>query len=186
MEKTAFGIRMEKKLLADVDKFASTQGQSRSMAIERLTATGLVAVQSKKVPYQDNQDQESGAAAAQWGRKTGPRIAQYFGGEQVKPNVNEFIFDGDLVAIKVASPTNTQIGVYNTVRDRVSAIWGAFQTKDDTFEIFQMTPKSWKELAREAAKSNPNYGKLTFVNVSSFRKHGQEVAVVKMADLAAV
>ncbi|WP_420428574.1 CopG family ribbon-helix-helix protein [Kordiimonas sp.] len=169
MERKSFGIRMEKILLAEVDDYAAEQEMTRSLAIEELVRSQLQWTTGKTLAQ--NQDQESGAAAAKWGRETAPMIAKHFGAVQIRPNVNEFEIDGSQIAIKTASKTNKKIGVYNTVRDRVTYIWGAFQQKDDSFDIYELTPKTWKDHAKKATPSSPNYGKLTFMDESTCRDH---------------
>lgn len=183
MKKVAFGIRMDRTLLSKIDEFANEKYIPRSTAIERLTATGLKAIRSHKADYQDNQDRESGAAAGLWGRQMGPRIARHFNGKQIEKNINVFLINGNRTAIKAARSTNTQIGIYNTVFKRIEVIWGAFQTERDTFEVFSISPKLWNKYAREAAESNPNHGKLTFLNISNFRKYGELIAEIKEVDL---
>ena len=168
MERKSFGIRMEKNLLERVDDYAAEKDMTRSEAIENIVRSKMEATMGKA--FVQTQDQESGAAAAKWGREVGPLIAKKFGAEQIRPNVNEFLLDGQRIALKTASRTNNQIGVYNSVRDRVKYIWGAFEKDSGLFEVYELTPTVWKKHAREAVQSSANHGKLTLMNHATFKE----------------
>jgi hypothetical protein len=186
MERISFGVRMEKTLLRQVDSFASKEDITRSNAIETLTAKALRYTPISNRPpisKQESQNQESGAAAARWGMQTGPKIARKFNGTQIKKNTNIFFINGRSTAIKTAKPNTNIVGVYNTVRERVETIWGAFQLESGPFEIFEVSVDDWVSLAREPSKNNRNYGKLTLLRKQDFQNIGHKIGLCDLADL---
>ena len=73
--------------------------------------------------------------------------------------------------MKTARAGKTSVGVYNSVRDRVDFILGAFEIEDGAgrFLIYTVTPEQWREHATLASRNNPNRGKITFLTRSKFK-----------------
>ena len=99
---------------------------------------------------------------------------------------NEFILDGKRVAIKCAKPTNSQCGLTNTMRDRVDYIICASQTDGGTFNLYKVTPAQWEQHAKEPPKHNRNYGSLTHLSRSVYRRIyrriGEDLGEVEIED----
>ena len=62
---------------------------------------------------------------------------------------NEYLLDGDRVVIKCARPRNDQVGVTYQTLDRVSAVIGAFQRDDGSFDLWSLTRRQYRGCAEE-------------------------------------
>ena len=186
------GVRIPKHVLAGVDRFAREQDLTRSMAIAVLVERGLSesGVTPSELPLpakaaaSGGQDTASGQQAQQWGIKTARKIAAVLEAEKAldQPTANEFILDGKRVAIKCAKPATSQCGLTNTMRDRVDYIICASQTAGGAFSLYKVTPRQWEQHAKEPPKHNRNYGSLTHLSRSVYRRIGEELGEVEIDD----
>ena len=186
------GVRIPKHVLAGVDRFAREQELTRSMAIavlvERaLSESGVAPVESPppaKAAVSGGQDTASGQRAQQWGIRTARKIAAVLQAEKAldQPMANEFILDGKRVAIKCAKPANSQCGLTNTMRDRVDYIICASQTVGGRFNLYKVTPRQWEQHAKEPPKHNRNFGNLTLLSRSVYRRIGQNLGEMEIND----
>ena len=186
------GVRIPERVLAGVDRFAREQDLTRSMAIavlveKALSDSGMAPSElppSAKADSSGGQDTASGQRAQQWGIRTARKIAAELKAEKVadQPMANEFLLDGERVAIKCAKPQTTQCGLTNTMRDRVDYVICASQSADGTFNLYKVTPGQWKQHAKEPPKHNRNYGTLTHLSRSVYRRIGEDLGEVEIED----
>ena len=186
------GVRVPKNVLAGVDRFASEQDLTRSRAIavlveQALTGIGMVPGElppPARAIEAGVQDTASGRLAQRWGGQTAKKIAAVLEAEKVtdQPMANEFMLDGKRVAIKCAKPNNHQCGLTNRMRDRVDYIICAHQTDGGTFNLFKVTPEQWEQHANELTKHNRNYGRLTLLSRSVYRRIGEDLGEVEIED----
>ncbi len=182
------GVRIPEHVLATVDRFAKEKDLTRSMAIavlvERaLSDVGMAPEESAppgKPAESGTQDSASGRRAQQWGTRTAREIAAVLGAEKAtdQPQANEFLLDGKRVAIKCARPKTNQCGLTNTMRDRVDCIICASQTAGGMFNLYKVTPEQWEENATHPPKHNRNYGTLTHLSRSAWRRIGEDLGEV--------
>jgi len=186
------GVRIPEHVLAGVDRFAREQDLTRSRAIAVLVEQALseIGIAPSELPapmkaaVSGGQDTASGQQAQQWGIKTARKIAAVLEAEKAadQPLANEFILDGKRVAIKCAKPATSQCGLTNTMRDRVDYIICASQTAGGMFNLYKVTPRQWEQHAKEPPKHNRNYGSLTHLSRSVYRRIGEELGEVEIDD----
>ncbi len=186
------GVRIPEHVLAGVDRFARDRDLTRSMAIavlvERaLSESGVAPGESlppAKPDASGGQDTASGQRAQQWGIRTARKIAAVLEAEKAldQPMANEFMLDGKRIAIKCARPATSQCGLTNTMRDRVDYIICASQTSGGTFNLYKVTPSQWEQNAKEPPRHNRNYGSLTHLSRSVYRRIGEDLGEVETED----
>ena len=186
------GVRIPERVLRGVDIFAREQDLTRSMAIavlveQALSESGMAPGElppPAKAAAPEGQDTASGQRAQQWGICTARKIAAVLAAEKAadQPMANEFMLDDKRVAIKCAKPATSQCGLTNTMRDRVDYIICASQTSGGTFNLFKLTPGQWEQHAKEPPKHNRNYGTLTHLSRSVYRRIGEDLGEVEIED----
>ena len=186
------GVRIPEHVLAGVDRFAREQDLTRSMAIavlvERaLSESGMTPGElpsPARAAASRGQNTASGQRAQRWGIRTARKIAAVLEAEKAtdQPMANEFLLDGKRVAIKCAKPANSQCGLTNTMRDRVDYIICASQTVGGSFNLYKVTPQQWEQHAKEPSKHNRNYGSLTHLSRSVYRRIGEDLGEVEIED----
>ena len=190
--KSNFGVRIPNHVLVDVDMFAQANEMTRSKAIVALVEQALLTATDapSRAPMTTMDDEPgtqntaTGQRAQAWGVLTARKIADALGAEKAadQPMANEFILDGNRVAIKCARPATTQCGLTNTMRDRVDYIICASQTADGAFNLYKVIPAQWEEHAHEPPKHNRNYGYLTHLSRSVYRRIGEDLGEVDFDD----
>ena len=184
------GVRIPNRVLTGVDRFARERDLTRSMAIAVLVEQALLEngmAPSELPPFgtaaaSGGQDTASGQRAQQWGLRIAREIAATLGAEKAadQPMANEFLLDCKRVAIKCAKPATTQCGLTNTMRDRVSYIICASQNVGGSFNLYKITPEQWEQHANEPPKHNRNYGTLTHLSRSVYRRIGEDLGEVEI------
>lgn len=192
MVSQTLGIRIPVQILADVDIFANENQLTRSKAIVMLVERGLSAdstattslTTAHESPRSGVQDTASGQRAQAWGVETARKVAAVLGAEKAtdQPMANEFFLDGRRVAIKCAGPATTQCGLTNTMRDRVDYIVCASQNADGSFSLYKVTPSQWAEYAHKPPEHNRNFGYLTHISRSVYRRIGEDLGEVTLED----
>jgi hypothetical protein len=126
------------------------------------------------------QDQQSGAAAREWGLKTGKAVAERLGAEQVRPGANEYRLGGELVVIKCAAPRTPGVGVTYAMLERVAKVIGAFEQEDGSFELLALTASEFLSHARDS-RSADAAGRVGQVGRLVFEQSGRRLGRVSLA-----
>jgi hypothetical protein len=124
------------------------------------------------------QNQQTGAAAAQWGRETAKRLARALGASIPIGGSNECKLDGQPIVIKCAAATTDSVGVTFAMLKRVARIIAAFQTSDSTFEVWSLTPKQFESQMRDTASKGASAGKVGLVRRTYFEKAGTYLGTI--------
>lgn len=124
------------------------------------------------------QNQQTGAAAAQWGRETAKRLAKALGASIPAGGSNECILDGKPVVIKCAAASTDSVGVTFQMLKRVALIIGALQTSENTFDVWSITPQQYESQMRDTASKGASAGKVGLVRRSYFEKAGAHIGTI--------
>jgi hypothetical protein len=124
------------------------------------------------------QNQQTGAAAAQWGRETAKRLAKALGASIPTGISNECILDGQPVVIKCAAATTDSVGVTYSMLKRVARIIGAFETSENTFNVWSLTPKQYESQMRDTASKGASAGKVGLVRRAHFENAGTHIGTI--------
>ena len=135
MPSQTIGIRFSEDLLAAVVAYGDGRGLNRSAAVDRLLREALGLPEKRAVM---GQDQGSGAAANEYGRLMGQRIAAKIGAEPDAStgNGNEFVLGGERVALKCARTRTTSVGVTYKMLERLNSVIGAFEAEDGRYDLY--------------------------------------------------
>ena len=119
------------------------------------------------------QGQESGAKAVEYGLQTARKIAQKIGGIKIgNARSNEYEIDNRKIVIKCAKLTTNSIGVEYSMLDNVAAIFGAFETENGTYDIYEMMPDTYRANMRPTRSTGPSAGRVGIVRKSAFVDRG--------------
>jgi hypothetical protein len=91
---------------------------------------------------------------------------------------NECILDGKPVVIKCAAASTDSVGVTFQMLKRVALIIGAFQTAENTFDVWSITPEQYESQMRDTASKGASAGKVGLVRRSYFEKTGVHIGTV--------
>ncbi len=123
-----------------------------------------------------SQGQESGARAAKYGLLTAKKIAEKLGGKKIgNARSNEYEIDNKKVVIKCAKVKTNNIGVEYHMLDRISAILGAFETEDGTYNIYEIKPDIFRESMRPTKSKGASAGRVGMVRKLVFSDRGKFV-----------
>jgi hypothetical protein len=126
------------------------------------------------------QDQLSGAAADEWGRKTARAIASELGAEMKSATSNEATFNGKNIVIKCAAPATDSVGVTFKMLDRLDSIVAAFQRADGSFDLWRLPADKFRREMRDTRSTGASAGKLGLVRKDVFEKHGELITRVNL------
>lgn len=126
------------------------------------------------------QDRISGAAANEWGRVTARAIASKIGAVMKGRISNEATLDGKKVVIKCAASATDSVGVTFKMLDRLDSIIGAFQLDDESFELWSLSPETFRQEMRDTRSRGSAAGKVGIVRRDSFEKGGMLLARVRL------
>lgn len=119
------------------------------------------------------QDRESGARAVKYGLETARKIAEKIGAEKIgKARSNEYQLDNKNVVIKCARVTTKNVGVAYHMLDRLSAIFGSFETENGSYDICAIKPDVYRENMRPTRSQGPSAGRVGIVRKSTFLEQG--------------
>jgi hypothetical protein len=118
------------------------------------------------------QDRASGAAAAEWGKRTARALAEKLGATKPTGNSNECLLEGSRVVIKCAGPATQSVGVTFSMLDRLDAVVGAFQRDDGAFEVWSLAPAVFKQYMRDT-RSRGSGGRVGLVERQVFQAKGK-------------
>ena len=119
------------------------------------------------------QDRETGQAANIFGFQTARRIAQKIGATSISSHSNEFLYNGQVVAIKCARHKTTSVGVTYAMLNRIEGVIGAFQIDLRDYDLFQLNSHQFRSNMRESQSQGPSKGLVGLVSRSIFREIGQ-------------
>ena len=126
------------------------------------------------------QNQKTGAAANKYGRETAVKIMQALGTTPIDKNTNECILNGKRVAIKCSRKYTKCIGVSYRMIERLNQIIGAFETDDNVYDLYQLSPKTFNENMRETKSKGPAAGRVGLVVQKVFEEQGKFLQSVKI------
>jgi hypothetical protein len=124
------------------------------------------------------QDKKSGGEAAKFGLSAAAAIGEKIGAKKLKPNSNEFEWDGKRVTIRTARQGNNQVGVLYDMLKRVQSVIGAFEIAPNEFELLSLSPAIFQTQMRD---SNTGKGRVGLVRKKVFAEKGNFVANIKTA-----
>ena len=126
------------------------------------------------------QDQLSGAAADEWGRKTAREIASKLGAEMKSATSNEATLNGKNIVIKCAAPATDSVGVTFKMLDRLDSVVAAFQRDDGSFELWRLPADRFRREMRDTRSTGPSAGKVGLVRKDVFEQHGELITRVTL------
>ena len=127
------------------------------------------------------QDRISGAAAVEYGLETARRIAKSLGAKKVgNLRSNEYDLDGKRIVIKCARTTTNSVGVPYHMLERLDAVIGSFEAEARTYELYEMTPKMYKENMRPTRSKGASFGRVGMVRKSTFINKCKRINTVKL------
>ena len=118
------------------------------------------------------QDGESGAAANKYGRETAKKIMKKLGTKPISSMSNECILKGRLVAIKCSRKYTKCIGVSYLMLKRLKAVIGAFETENDYYDLYELSPRVFANNMRPTRSKGAAAGKVGLVTQSVFEAKG--------------
>jgi hypothetical protein len=145
----------------------------RAFRFEIICSNGVV----KAMP----QDRESGARASQYGRDCGKRIMEAIGAKVVKPGSNECSMGDELLSIHCARKNTDRVGVTYKALEQVSAVLGAFEQEDGSYNVWRMPKNKYSELMTGTKSLGSSKGKVGMVKRISFERYGVLFANVKVS-----
>ena len=178
MANSTIGIRFQGHILREVDNYAKRLDFSRSQAVNTLLAKSLGIRTTVSSP--ETQDQVSGAAANEFGRKTARALAAKIGAQSASATANEFLFDDRIISLKCASRHTQSVGVTYKMLERVDAVVGAFEASDGLFDLYELPPDRFRKQMRPTRSTGPSAGRVGLVSVAVFRREGKSLGRVRI------
>ena len=119
------------------------------------------------------QNRETGAEANKFGRETAKRIAEKLKATNMSARSNECSLNGRRVVIKCAREDTNSVGVTYKMLERVEEIIGAFESGQDEFYVFGLSPSEFKQNMRPTRSKGASSGKGGIVKRQTFEKLGK-------------
>ena len=129
-----------------------------------------------------SQDQISGAAANQWGRKTARIVAESIGAQMVSRDSNECIYEGDKVVIKCAKMATNSVGVTYKMLERIKFVAGAFQMENGKFALWKLSASIFSGQMRATASQGSAKRKVGIVQKSVFEAKGTALDSIYLSE----
>lgn len=127
------------------------------------------------------QDRESGAAAVEYGLETARRIAKILGAKKIgNPRSNEYYLNEKRIVIKCARATTNDVGVGYRMLEKLDAIIASFETETNIYELYEMTPKMYKENMRPTRSKGASSGRVGIVRKSTFTTKCKRINTIKL------
>jgi hypothetical protein len=126
------------------------------------------------------QDQITGAAGNDFGRKTAPMIARSIGATMLGSNSNEASYHGSLIVIKCAARNTNSVGVTYRMLERLHAVAGAFQQIDGSFEVILLPVTIFSEEMRPTRSLGASARKVGLVSRGVFESKGTHIRTVRL------
>ena len=128
-----------------------------------------------------SQDKQSGADANKYGRDTARLIMKELLTEPISKISNECFLDGRLVAIKCSRVNTKQVGVSYKMLERLDSVIGAFETDTNIYDLYEISPDTFKENMRETRSTGAAAGKVALVTQKIFEDEGKFIQTVKLS-----
>src|SRR5436189_5649016 len=96
------------------------------------------------------QNRESGAEAARFGLEAAAKIGERIGARKLTRNSNEFEYNGQSVTIRTAHKGTTDVGFTYKMLERIELVIGAFEVKDNEFDLLSLSPETFKNYMRDS------------------------------------
>lgn len=126
------------------------------------------------------QDTNSGRDAGKWGRETAGRLAKALGATGFGGRTNECALGAKRVVIKCAARKTTTVGVTPAMLDRLDTVIAAFETDDESFELWELTVAQYRSTMRDSAGAEKPPGMTGQVARTAFEKDGKSLGRVKL------
>ena len=126
-------------------------------------------------------DRESGAAAVEYGLETARRIAKFLGAKKIgNLRSNEYNLEGKRIVIKCARATTNSVGVSYHMLERLDGVIGSFETEGSSYELYEMTPRMYRENIRPTLSKGASSGRVGMVRKSTFINKCKRINTVKV------
>ena len=119
------------------------------------------------------QDKESGAAANEYGRKTGRKIGTVLGARMIDKNSNACTLDDEHLVIKCARLKTQDIGVSYKMLERLDGIIGAFEYESGEYDLYRLDPQTFRANMRPTRSTGSSAGRVGLVRKTVFLESGQ-------------
>jgi hypothetical protein len=119
------------------------------------------------------QNQHTGAAANKYGRETARLIMKELSTEPISKISNECMLDGRRVAIKCSRAYTKQVGVSYKMLERLDGVIGAFETNTGNYELYEISPETFKQNMRETRSTGAAAGKVALVLQKIFEEESE-------------
>lgn len=126
------------------------------------------------------QNQKTGATANKYGRETAVKIMQALRTSPIDKNTNECLLDGKRVVIKCSRKHTKCVGVSHRMLKILNEIIGAFETEDNVYDLYLLSPKTFNENMRETRSKGPAAGRVGIVVQKVFEEQGKFLQSVKI------
>lgn len=127
-----------------------------------------------------SQNQHTGAAANKYGRETARLIMKELSTEPISKISNECILDGRRVVIKCSKVNTKQVGVSYRMLERLDGVIGAFESDTDSYELYEISPDTFKANMRETRSTGASAGKVALVLQKIFEEEGKLIQTVTL------
>jgi hypothetical protein len=128
------------------------------------------------------QDRKSGANAVEYGIATAKEIAKELGAIKVgNPRSNEYELAGKKIVLKCAKSKTTNVGVAYHMLERLEAIYGCFETDDDSYDIYKLPTAIYSENMRPTRSKGASAGRVGIVSKKLFLTEGEFIQSIKLA-----
>ena len=128
------------------------------------------------------QNQQTGATASIWGRKTARAIASLIGASAPTGASNKCELDGEPVALHCARRRTKSVGVTYIMLARVKTVLGAFEEDDGRFRVIALSPEDFQRNMRPTRSTGPSAGRVGIVSKTAFERYGRLVKLVRLPD----
>jgi|GEM_PF-3767553 len=180
MASAPIAVRLPENLISAVWDYQEREKLERHAALVHLIRIGLQRT-GTLIPEETTQDRQSGAEARDWALKTGPKIAASLKATKVSNKGSEYRdADGKLFSIRCARRRNNLVGLYNTMRDRIDYVVGAFEAGEGIFDVYKVDIETWAKHARPGSSGTANKDKLTLLSRSRLVELGKSLGNVRL------
>lgn len=97
---------------------------------------------------------------------------------------NECLLNGERIVIKCAKPETNSVGVTFTMLQRLSRVFGAFQQKDGSFDVWALPASAFDKNMRDSRSGSQRGAdpKVGLVPRTTFLNSGEPIGMIRLAD----